>query len=80
MRIREQTETKQKSRTTRRPHAIDRAPNDAGGIGDRIADLKLHPVDVAADAIQEVRPAVPKRTKRRGEEKTRATKQKRSRS
>jgi hypothetical protein len=62
---------KQKSRTKRETRAIDRAPNDAGVIGDRIADLMLHPLNGTPGAIQRARPSVAKqlRTKRRGEGK-----------
>ena len=71
--IREQSNmSKQK---TRRARTIHQAPNDAGVIGDRIADLMLHPFQVAADAVKGVTPAVAKqiRSKRRSEGKTRAT-------
>ena len=43
---------KQKSRTRRRAPAIDRSPNDAGPIGNRIADLMLHSLDAAADRVE----------------------------
>ena len=66
---------KQKSRTKSRIKAIDRAPNDAGAIGDRIADLMLHPLNGAANAAQRIRPSITKqlRSKARGKEKARAT-------
>ena len=65
--FREQTEMrKQKSRAKRETRAIDRAPNDAGVIGDRIADLMLHPLNGTADAVQRVRPSVAKRLRTKG--------------
>jgi uncharacterized protein YoaH (UPF0181 family) len=36
---------KQKNPTKRRVPAIDRSPNDAGPIGNRIKDLMLYPLD-----------------------------------
>lgn len=60
---------------TRRARTIHQAPNDAGVIGDRIADLMLHPLQVAADAVQRVTPAVAKQIRSKGwsEGKMRAT-------
>lgn len=59
----------------RRARAIHQSPNDAGVIGNRIADLMLYPLHAAADAV------VAKKTssERRGEGKTRATERKRPR-
>jgi hypothetical protein len=72
---------KQKSREKSQTRAIDRAPNDAGAIGDRIADLMLHPLDGTANAGQRIRSSIPKhlRTKGQGEENARATERSRSR-
>ena len=49
---------KQKSRTRRRVPAID--PNDAGPIGNRIADLMLHSLDAAADRVEALNTRVAK--------------------
>jgi hypothetical protein len=51
---------KQKGRTRRRALAIDRSPNDAGPIGNRIADLMLHSLDAAADRVEALNTQVAK--------------------
>ena len=51
---------KQKSRTRRRTPAVDRSPNDAGPIGNRIADLMLHSLDAAADRVEALNTRVAK--------------------
>ena len=51
---------KQKGRTRRRAPAIDRSPNDAGPIGNRIADLMLHSLDAAADRVEALNTRVAK--------------------
>jgi hypothetical protein len=43
---------KQKSPPKRTAGTIDRSPNDAGPIGNRIKDLMLHPLNAAADRVE----------------------------
>ena len=40
--------SKQKNSTRRRAPAVDRSANDAGPIGNRIADLMLHSLEAAS--------------------------------
>jgi hypothetical protein len=67
---------KQKGRTRRRAPAIDRSPNDAGPIGNRIADLMLHSLDAAADRVEALNTRVAKQLRA----KPRRVKEKRTKS